>query len=141
MDMTTTQATRHSASGLSSQRCPATRQLMPNRVRNFDRFHISYNNRSADYGCPTTALVLEGRVFLVLNGDHVEAMVDAAVQGGLQGCMDLFIERIDQANPLSEHMMAFGLAADPFGLQATATGLLGQETFDRIAIAIRRPLA
>lgn len=134
--MTTTQATRHAASGLSSQRCPATRQLMPNRVRNFDRFHISYNNRSSDYGCPTTALVLEGRVFLVLNGDHVEPLVDAAERGGLQGCMDLFIERIDQANPLSEHVMAFGLAADPFGLQETTINVLGQPAADRIAAAL-----
>src|SRR5690349_15295328 len=71
MDMSTTQICRHAVSGLASQRCPPTRQLMPNRVRNVNRFHISYNNHAADYGCATTALVLNGRVFFVLNGDHV----------------------------------------------------------------------
>ena len=134
--MTTTQATRDSANGLSFQRCPVTRQLMPNRVRSFDGFHVSYNNSSSDYGCPTTALVLGGRVFLILNGDHAGDLIEAAELGGLPGCMDLFIERIASANSRSEHMAAFGLADDPFGLHATMHSLFGQGCMGRLATAI-----
>lgn len=136
MDMNTSQISRHTANGLSSQRCPVTRQLTPNRVRNFDRFHISYNNHTSDYGCVTTALVLDGRIFFVLNGDHVREMVDAAERDGIQGCVDLFITRIHDANERSEHRMAAGLAADPFGLHRTAIDVIGQANVDRIAGAM-----
>ncbi len=136
--MTTTQATRDSANGLSSQRCPVTRQLMPNRVRSFDGFHVSYNNSSSDYGCPTTALVLGGRVFLILNGDHAGDLIEAAELGGLQGCMYLFIERIASANSRSEHMAAFGLTEDPFGLQSTVLTLIGQSSLEQAVTKIRR---
>jgi len=95
---------------LSSQRCPVTNALQPNRVRNFEGFHISYNPHRADYGCDTTALVLQGRVFFVLNGDHAADLLDAAEQGGLQSCVDLFIARIERANAISEHRMAVGAA-------------------------------
>ena len=138
---TTTQTSRCDARGLSSQFCPATGALMPNRVRSFDRFHISYNARSIDYGCPTTALVLMGRVFFVLNGDHVADMADAAGRDGVQGCVNLFIERIQDANALSEHAMAVGLTADPFDLRQTTLDLIGQGCVDRIIAALSRQRA
>jgi tRNA1(Val) A37 N6-methylase TrmN6 len=106
---------------------------MPNRVRNVNRFHISYNNHAADYGCATTALVLNGRVFFVLNGDHVCEMIDAAERHGIQGCVDTFIERINDANDRSEHRMAAGPVADPFGFYRTAFDVIGQGNVDRIA--------
>jgi len=126
---------------LSSQRCPVTNALQPNRVRNFEGFHISYNPHRADYGCDTTALVLQGRVFFVLNGDHAADLLDAAEQGGLQSCVDLFIARIERANAISEHRMAVGAAPDPFGLQPTTLDMIGQCNVDRIAAALPRPQA
>ncbi|APO97762.1 hypothetical protein BI312_24435 (plasmid) [Xanthomonas citri pv. citri] len=136
MDMNTSQISRNTANSLSSQRCPVTRQLATNRVRNFDRFHISYNNHTSDYGCVTTALVLDERVFFVLNKCHVREMVDAAERDGIQGCVDLFITRIHDANERSEHRMAAGLAADPFGLHRTTIDVIGQANVDRIAGAM-----
>jgi len=120
-------------SGLASQFCPATRALLPNRVRNFDGFHISYNAHSRDYGCSTTAMVLQGRVFMVLNGDHASPWIAAAERQGLQGCLNYFIEHLSEANALSEHRMAVALAADPFGLHATTVEAIGQGNVERIA--------
>ena len=139
--MTTTQTSASRSRALASQRCPVTNAIQPNRVRNFDGFHVSYNPHSADYGCDTTALVLQGRVFFVLNGDHAADLLDAAEQRGLQGCVDLFIARIDHANAISEHRMAVGAAPDPFGLQPTTLDMIGQRNVDRIVAALPRPQA
>lgn len=125
--------------GFSTERCPVTRQVMPNMTRQYDGFHISYARYLSHYGCATTALVLQGRVFFVLNGDHTQDMVEAANQRGIQGCIDLFIERVHQVNNLSEHQMAVGLAADPFGLSQTTLELIGQQSVDRIVQAITAP--
>ena len=123
--------------GLVSQRCPVTRELAPNRACAFDGFHISYNPRTADYGCATTALVLRGRVHFVLNGDHATDLIDAAEQHGIQGCIDIFIDRMHEANACSEHCMAAGVSADPFLLYPTTIDLIGQHNVDRIAAMAR----
>lgn len=136
--MNAAQFSSHSTSGLSTQRCQATQRLLPNRVRNFERFHISYNSHTSDYGSTTTALVLQGRVFFVLNGDHVSEMIEAAEQLGVQGCIAYFINRIHEANALSEHQMAVELAADPFGLHQTTLEMIGQDSVDRIVAAMNR---
>ena len=124
------------SNGFSSQRCPVTREVAPNMTRCFDGFHVSFARYLSHYGCDTTALVLQERVFFVLNGNHAEAMVDASVRAGIQGCMDLFVERINQANRLSEHLMATGMVADPFGLLPTTLALVGQDNIDRIVHAV-----
>jgi len=126
---------RRISSGFSAQQCPVTHEVMPNVTRNFKGFHISYARYLSHYGCDTTALVLQGRVFFILNGDHADALAEAAELSGIQGCIDLFIERIDQANRLSEHCMAIGLVADPFELYPTTLKLIGQHSIDRIAQA------
>lgn len=123
-------------SGLASQRCPVTGEVMSNMTRSFDGFHISYARYLPHYGCDTTALVLNDRVFLILNGYHADDMVNAAVERGIQGCIDIFIDRIQQANNLSEHDMAVGLAADPFELYQTTVELIGQQNIDRLKQAI-----
>lgn len=133
--MSTPRVASHIECGLSSQRCPATGATSSNRVRNFERFHLSYNPRCSDYGCDTTALVLQGRVFFVLNGDHVAPMVESAEQMGVQGCVDYFIDRIHEANPLSEHRMAVGITADLLALGPTTIDTIGQHNVGRIFAA------
>lgn len=134
--MSASQIAQMRSRGLVSQRCPGINTLMPNQTRCFDGFHISYARHLPEYGCPTTALVLGGRVFFVLNGNHAADMVDAAMRDGLQGCIDLFLERIHLANDLSEHPAAAGVAVDPFELHPTTLALLGHATVDRIVAAM-----
>lgn len=122
--------------GFSSEHCPVTRTVMPNMTRTFEGFHVSYCSDPCDYGCDTTALVLQGRVFFVLNGYHADALVDAAVQNGIDGCIAVFVQRIDQANRLSEHRMAAELVADPFSLYPTTRELIGQHGVDLIVRAV-----
>lgn len=123
------------AAGLAPGRCPITHRLMPNITRNFPGFHISYSRQTRVYGSDTTAMVLGGRVFFILDGNHAVEMIEAALLDGIRGCLDVFIERIDRANALSEHRMAAGLAADPFELRATTLRLIGQAGMERLVAA------
>ena len=122
--------------GMTASTCPVTNARSPNVSRNFDGFHISYCNRSSDYGCPTTAIVLGGRVFFILNGNHAEPLCNAASDEGIQGCVDYFVENIGQANGYSEHLMATGVAGDPFDLFGTTLEIMGQDNINRIRQAI-----
>ena len=133
----TTKAKKTAEIGMTGSACPVTNLLAPNVSRSFGNFSISYCRRSADYGCDTTAIVLGGRVFLVLNGCHAEPLVEAASSSGIQGCVDYFVENIAQANARSEHAMATGLESDPFALLGTALEVMGQHNVDRIARAIQ----
>jgi len=130
------QHSRTPADGLSSQHCPVTGELAPNRARTFDGFHVSYNAHTLYYDSDTTALVLRDRVFLVLNGNHTAEMLDAATRDGLAGALRVFMDRLSLANPLSEHRMALGLCDDPFELQPTMVEVLGQDAFDRFVAAV-----
>lgn len=133
--MSASQIAQMPSRGLVSQRCPGINTLMPNQTRSFDGFHISYARSLPEYGCATTALVLAERVFFVLDGNHAEDMVAAALRAGLQGCIELFLERIHLANRLSEHRAAAGMTPDPFDLHVTTLHLIGQHNVDRIVAA------
>ncbi|MFK4131955.1 hypothetical protein ACI2KR_06625 [Pseudomonas luteola] len=124
------------ALGMTGSSCPVTNVRSPNVSRVFGDFSISYNPRSSGYGCPTTAIVLQERVFFVLNGNHAEPLCNAANNSGLQGAIDYFIENIAQANAFSEHPMAIGLSRDQFGLFETALEVVGQHNINRIAQAV-----
>ncbi|HGW8688854.1 TPA: hypothetical protein ACNRQC_004800, partial [Klebsiella pneumoniae] len=87
-------------------------------------------------GCDTTALVLDGRVFFVLNGDHACDMTKAAAARGIDGCIDVFIDRIESASRHSEHKMAIGLTNDEFGLMPTALAVIGEENILRLLSAV-----
>lgn len=119
----------------SAGRIPMTNECLPNVVAGFGAFHVSYNTHSSDYGCDTTALVLQQRVFFVLNGNHAAALHAAAESTGIQGCIDYFINHMDQANPSSEHLMATKLRSDIFGLHRTTLEVIGKTNIDRIASA------
>ncbi|UXH55943.1 hypothetical protein Q1Z72_01415 [Pseudomonas qingdaonensis] len=124
------------ALGMKGSFCPVTRSPSPNMTRSFAQgFTISYNSRSAGYGTDTTAIVLQERVFFVLSGDHAAALCAVADQSGIAGCVDYFIEHIAQANSHSEHLMATGVNADPFGLMPTALEVIGQDGVQRIVAA------
>lgn len=131
-----------SSLGMRGSFCPVTRAPSPNVTRSFAQgFTISYNPSSAGYGTDTTAIVIHERVFFVLSGDHAAALCAAADQSGISGCVDYFIEHIAQANPLSEHLMATGVNADPFGLMPTALEVIGQDGVQRIAAAANAQMA
>lgn len=123
------------ALGMTGSACQVTRVLAPNVSRSFGDFSISYCRRSVDYGCDTTAIVLGGRVFLILNGYHAEQLIDAASVSGIQACVDYFAENIARANARSEHQMATGVVADLFGLYGTTLEVLGQQSIEKLAKA------
>jgi len=111
--------------GFCSQRIPVTNEVAPNVVRNFGRIHISYNQSARDYGCATTAVVLGGRVFFVLNGNHALALTEAMTQGGPDAVMGYYIDNLDQANSKSEHFEVLGESQDIFNLRDTVLEVLG----------------
>lgn len=134
--MRVTTITSLRADGFTNMRCPATQQLMPNITRNFEGFHISYCGYMSHYDSATTALVLAGRVFFILNGNHASDLVAAAECDGIQGCIELFAERISDANPHSEHLPAVGMSEDYFELYPTTLQIIGQDGIDRIRAAV-----
>ena len=115
---------------------PVINERPLNRVASFDGFHLSYNGSVGDYGSDTTAIVLGGRVFLVLNGDHTHMLHAAAKTNGVQGCIDHFAENLSQANPYSEHLMVTGHKPDIFGLASTFREMVGQAGLDRLVAAV-----
>ena len=123
---------RTNQTGMTAARCPVTNTLMPNVSRSFGNFHISYCRSSADYGCDTTAIVLDGRVFFILNGNHAGQLCIVADEEGIDGCVNYFVDNIDNANPYSEHLMAAKIKADPFDLHATALEVIGTHNIEKL---------
>jgi hypothetical protein len=123
------------SAGMTGSSCPVTNVRAPNVARSFGEFSISYNSHTSDYGCDTTAIVLCGRVFFVLNGNHAVQLCLAASSNGIEGTIQYFIENIAQANHRSEHWMATGLSSDPFSLHPTTLQVIGQCNVDRIVKA------
>lgn len=107
-----------------------------NRVAPYQGFHISYDPRVGIYGCETTALVLKNHVFLILAGDHSEAMNTIAGEQGISGCVDYLVKNINCLHCNSEHKMITGIDRDQFNLTPTAVEVLGQEGIDRIKSAL-----
>lgn len=114
-----------------SQSIPETNELAPNTVLDRSGYHISHNASSAAYGCQTTALVLKNTVFLVLNGDHREALCDASSAGGLQACFDYFLEHLESANHMSEHHFILQ-GNNVFSTTSNAEDFLGPENIARL---------
>ncbi|EIC4510208.1 hypothetical protein LAC50_002849 [Escherichia coli] len=85
----------------------------PNLIHKRYGWHLSYCGSSAAYGCKTTALVIDNRVFFVLKGDHRREWMAAMT---LWEALQYFVAHDDQVHPASEHLMALGLKDDPFRL-------------------------
>lgn len=121
--------------GFTSSRCPVTNEVSPNVAASFAGFHISHCTRSSDYGCETTAIVLQNRVFFILNGDHGAELNAQAHENGIDGCIRYFAQHIGQANGHSEHLMAVGLATDHFELRGTTQKCIGSDAIELVAKA------
>lgn len=78
---------------------------VPNEVRQSDpRFYVSYNASYRDYGCPTTALVLNDpqmTKFYILCGDHRKEYEAA---GTLEACMAYFASLPEKQHKYSDKM-------------------------------------
>ncbi|HGB9753148.1 TPA: hypothetical protein ACIYX1_004819 [Escherichia coli] len=98
----------------------------PNLIHKRDGWHLSYCGSSAAYGCKTTALVIDNRVFFVLKGDHRREWVEART---LWEALQYFVTHDDQIHPASEHRMALGLSVDSFGLMPTLRAAVTPEQF------------
>lgn len=72
--------------------------------RIYEGFYVSYNNYDADiYGCDTTAIVLgQMQVFWILNGDHVDGLIEAIRKAGFKGCLEYYDARPEQHNRFSD---------------------------------------
>lgn len=114
---------------------PLIQAMSPNQVAKFTGYHISHNNYESHYGGETTAFVLKDSVFLILNGDHRQSLLDISKEKGLDGCLDYFNEHIEQANKLSEHKQLIGVVDDVFNLKKEALEVIGQAGIDKIKAA------
>lgn len=114
---------------------PYTNQRTVNATCSFKGFDLSYNPSAADYGTDTTAIVLDQQIFLILEGNHKQQLLNAANELGLQGCVDYFILNIAQASSFSEHIAVIN-GQELFNLGKIGLQLLGKENVDRIAQAM-----
>ena len=119
---------------------PIINTMSPNSTLNFDNFHLSYNRSRVNYGCDTTAIVLKGDVFLILNGNHKKELEEISNKDGLVGCLNYFIENIKLSNRLSEHHTFTVGVSDPFNLKQRATNTIGQYMVDSINEASKLPI-
>lgn len=78
---------------------------IPNEVRQNDSsFYVSYNASARDYGCPTTALVLndpEMTKFYILRGDHREHY---ELAGSLDACLSYYSSQPDKQHEYSDKL-------------------------------------
>ena len=63
-------------------------------------------------------------------------MTEATKSHGIDGCVNVFIDRIESANRHSEHKMAIGLTSDKFGLMPTALAVIGEQNILRLLSAV-----
>ncbi len=116
--------------GFKSARCPITNELTPNVTLDCDKFHISYNTSSREYGYDTTAIVIEDRVFFILNGNHCIPLKN--ISNDISKCIDYFIDNIHNSSKFSEHLMVAGIEDDVFSLQKTVLKVIGQTKLDEL---------
>lgn len=91
---------------------PVSGVQAPNTIaRVNETFHLSYNSSTSGYGCVTTALVIDHRVFFILCGDHRVTWVADTLDVALA----YFMEHCQQAHEMSEHNMALGFKYDTWG--------------------------
>lgn len=111
---------------------PVINQRTINSTMDFDKFHLSYNPSRANYGSDTTAIVLKGTVFFILNGNHKNELAEISKTKGLQGVIEYFIDNIDKANKLSEHNLLIEGSNDLFKVKENTLDTIGQDNVNRI---------
>lgn len=119
---------------------PSFDVLSPNEVLKHSGFHISYLENSLDYGCPTTALVLNNTVFLILNGDHRQAYKDISNIEGceLQQSFDYFIAHIVDAHKMGD-LTAIILNDNRSNVANHALEYLGGDNIEKLKQAVVAP--
>ena len=81
----------------------------PNEVASFGHYYLSKNNNSDTFGCPTTAVVIKDKIYLILNGyDHGDKLLEVAKDRGLIGCVEYFIANIKDASHLPDYLLLDG---------------------------------
>lgn len=124
---------KHYREDLPPAVAPIVPSWSPNSVANFGKFHLSFNDRDTlAYGSETTAIVLLGTVFLVLNGDHREALFEAATKHGAEGCLEYFTQNIRLANSKSEHEQMLDAVPDPFNCRKYALQVVNESALDKM---------
>jgi len=106
-------------------------RVSPNAVEDHNDFYISYNSVDRNiYGSDTTAIVIsQGALFLILNGDHRDAMSGK----NLNDCINYFVDNIDSASSFSEHKLLNGDVHKMLAASVnSAKGVLGDELVDLI---------
>ena len=121
--------------GFRGYSVPVINTMAPNITKDFDGYHISYARYISEYGSDTTAIVINQSIFFVLSGNHASALNAISQSEGLQGCINYFIDNIDQANRLSDHLTVLGLEADIVDIKPMAEEILGQRNISRLAQA------
>jgi len=111
-------------------------QAQVNRVTDFGKYHISYDPRSSAYGCDTTAIVMNDDAFFVLKGNFAPALKAAAAAGGLDACVDFFIDHIAHAHAFSEHNYLNPAEKDRFGLRGRITSYLSPAALSSLKAAM-----
>lgn len=106
-----------------------------NTVKKQGCHHISFNKSSRDYGCTTTALVIDGRVFIILCGNHYDNL-NNALADGIESAWDYVVKNAKNLHDMSEHNQVLGLETDLFGLRETAVDYLSDEALNNLYLAV-----
>lgn len=103
--------------------------ITPNQVASFDGFHISLNCYEVGYDVETTAIVIGNhRLFLILNGNHFQKLIESA-KNGLTGCIDYFHIHKALVNKHSEHR-CIGNVIDPLNVTSIAKEVLNSNQYE-----------
>lgn len=81
----------------------------------------------------TTAIVIGGRVFLILKGSHEEVLNTL----DLAGCLDYFIKHLVDAGHTSDHRCLTGEHEDTFNIADTLKEVLGEVLFDSFVAELK----
>lgn len=106
-----------------------------NTVKKRGCHHISFNKSSREYGCPTTALVINGRVFIILCGNHYDNL-NNALADGIESAWDYVVKNAKNLHDMSEHNQVLGLETDLFGLRETTVDYLSDEALNNLYHAV-----
>ena len=97
--------------------------------------HVSYNYSSANYGCPTTALVIKNNVFIILCGDHFENL-NSALENGLDTAWEYIVKNAKELHPMGDHNAVVSITEDVFSLRETAVKYLSSESLNALYLAL-----
>lgn len=111
--------------------------------REIYHFHVSHNKSSMDYGQPTTAIVLNDNVFLVLNDPHQyhwEAIQKVITRtDSVRNAMDYFSKNIEHANYRSEHFYYnIPQTKDDLGLRKMVISYLGEDWLESVLSSTKK---